>query len=232
MDRKRRNMVWTSVAAAVAVALGGAWSGTLLVPERYPAVAGYAVPGMVEAPVDLASLQRSWPAGFSQAGADVRLIGYMTKVGQGAVTPPPVDTAAVVARPAQEVDLGTRHGRCRARARRGPGLQHLPQLRGERSQPDRPQSVGAGGPPDRRTCRLLLFERHGIAGGQLELRAPRQIPLRGPARAVPGNKMAFGGVRNGAERANLLAFLATLNSAPPPFPAPAPVMADAERAGR
>jgi cytochrome c len=223
MDRKRRNMVWTSVAAAVAVALGGAWSGTLLVPERYPAVAGYAVPGMVEAPVDLASLQRSWPAGFSQAGADVRLMGYMTKVGQGAVTPPPVDPAAVVARPAQEVDLGTRLARADVERGRGAARVCSTCHSFEANGPNRigPNLWGLVG---RQIAGHAGFSYSSAMASQAGNWSYERLDkfLSGPARAVPGNKMAFGGVRNGAERANLLAFLATLNSAPPPFPAPAP----------
>jgi cytochrome c len=45
--------------------------------------------------------------------------------------------------------------------------------------------------------------------------------LASPAKAIPGNKMAFNGVRNPKDRANLLAYLGTLGSAPP-YPAPKP----------
>ena len=46
--------------------------------------------------------------------------------------------------------------------------------------------------------------------------------LTSPARAIPGNKMAFNGVRNPKDRANLLAYLATLGGARVPYPAPKP----------
>lgn len=44
--------------------------------------------------------------------------------------------------------------------------------------------------------------------------------LKAPKEAIPGNKMAFGGVKRDADRANLLAYLATLADSPVPFPAP------------
>ena len=44
--------------------------------------------------------------------------------------------------------------------------------------------------------------------------------LTAPAKAIPGTKMAFGGVKKAQDRANILAYLATLSDAPVPFPAP------------
>ena len=44
--------------------------------------------------------------------------------------------------------------------------------------------------------------------------------LINPKAAVPGTKMAYGGLKKDADRANLLAYLATLSDSPVPFPAP------------
>lgn len=44
--------------------------------------------------------------------------------------------------------------------------------------------------------------------------------IKAPKEAVPGTKMAFGGIKKDGDRANLLAYLATLSDAPKPFPAP------------
>lgn len=44
--------------------------------------------------------------------------------------------------------------------------------------------------------------------------------LLAPKQAIPGTKMAYGGLKKDADRANLLAYLATLSDAPVPFPAP------------
>ncbi len=44
--------------------------------------------------------------------------------------------------------------------------------------------------------------------------------LKDPKGFIPGTKMAFGGVKNDAKRADLIAYLASLSDAPKPFPAP------------
>ena len=44
--------------------------------------------------------------------------------------------------------------------------------------------------------------------------------IKSPKDAVPGTKMAFGGLKKDAERANVLAYLAALSDAPVAFPAP------------
>jgi len=44
--------------------------------------------------------------------------------------------------------------------------------------------------------------------------------IKSPKTAVPGTKMAYGGLKKDADRANLLAYLATLSDAPVAFPAP------------
>jgi cytochrome c len=44
--------------------------------------------------------------------------------------------------------------------------------------------------------------------------------LLAPKKAVPGTKMAYGGLKKDADRANLLAYLQTLSDSPVPFPAP------------
>ena len=44
--------------------------------------------------------------------------------------------------------------------------------------------------------------------------------LINPKGFMKGTKMAFGGVKNDAKRANLIAYLASLSDAPKPFPAP------------
>jgi cytochrome c len=45
--------------------------------------------------------------------------------------------------------------------------------------------------------------------------------LLAPKVFTPGTKMAFAGVKDDAERANLIAYLATLSASPKPYPAPA-----------
>lgn len=45
--------------------------------------------------------------------------------------------------------------------------------------------------------------------------------LLSPKAFTPGTKMAFAGVKDDAERANIIAYLATLSASPKPYPAPA-----------
>lgn len=42
--------------------------------------------------------------------------------------------------------------------------------------------------------------------------------LHNPKAAIPGNKMAFAGIKDNAELADLIAYLRTLNDNPPPLP--------------
>ena len=55
--------------------------------------------------------------------------------------------------------------------------------------------------------------------------------LTSPKGFAPGTKMTFAGVKNDQERANIIAFLATLSASPKPFPAPeAPAEVPADEA--
>ena len=44
--------------------------------------------------------------------------------------------------------------------------------------------------------------------------------IKAPKEAIPGTKMAYGGIKNDKSRADLLAYLQSLSDAPKPFPAP------------
>lgn len=46
--------------------------------------------------------------------------------------------------------------------------------------------------------------------------------LQSPARAIPGNKMAFAGIRRTEDRVAMIAYLRSLETSPPPLPAPRP----------
>lgn len=212
-------MILGGVAAAVSVMLGGGWVASLMVPETYPAQAGYQVPGMTEAPVDLASLQRSWPGGLSEPGGRLRLIGYMRKVERGTIPAPAASEAGPVAAPEPEVDLGTRLAS--ADAARGKGAARVCMSCHSFEQGGRnlvgPNLWGVVGRD--------IASHGGFAYSPALTAQPgswtyEQLDeyLARPARAIPGNKMAFGGIRSPADRANLLAYLGSLSSSPAPFP--------------
>lgn len=54
--------------------------------------------------------------------------------------------------------------------------------------------------------------------------------LISPKASMPGTKMNFSGLKNDAERANLIAYMASINPAAPAFPAPEAAPADADPA--
>ena len=221
MDRRRASLIGGAVAAAITVMLSGAWAGALLIPEDYPAETAYKVPGIPDVPVDLAALQRSWPTGVAEPGERVRLIGYMAKVEKGAVTPPPVTgEAGPAAAPEPEVDLGTRLASANIEkgkgAARACGSCH-------NMAPGGPNLVGPNlwGIVGRDIASHGGFAYSSAMTAQPGNWTYEQLDqyLARPARAIPGNKMAFGGIRNGADRANLLAYLGSLNSTRTPYPA-------------
>jgi cytochrome c len=201
----------------------GAWAGILLVPEDYPAEAAYKVPGIPDVPVDLAALQRGWPTRTAEPGERVRLIDYMAKVEKGAVTPPPITgeagpTATAVTEP--EIDLGTRLAS--ANVEQGKGAARVCSTCHNMAQGG-PNMVGPNlwGIVGRDIASHGGFTYSSAMTAQSGNWSYERLDqyLARPARAVPGNKMAFGGIRNGADRANLLAYLGSLNSTPAPFPA-------------
>ena len=229
MDGWEWTKVGTAVGAAVAVMLSGYWFSGEMMKVDYPEARGYAVEGV--APVDLASLQRAWPAGMHQPGDPAALRGYMTHI-EKAVLPVseagtgtaagevPVDlgTLLAAADPAKGEGLGKVCASCHTFEQGGPN----------RVGPNLWAIVGrpVGSKPG--FAYSAAMAGHGGAWTYDQLNAY----LESPARAVPGNKMSYAGLRNPKSRANLLAWLGTLNRTPAPFPAPAPVAATAAPAAK
>lgn len=204
-----------SVSVAATVVLGASWVSDLLVPIRYPVRSAYQVPGLAEPVVDLATLQRSWPAGMAEPGSRPRLIGYMSRIDD--MPAPARPTAAAPPRPV--ADLGTL-------------LASADIAKGKRTaqlcaschtfDPGGPTRTGPNlwGVVGRDIAAHGGFAYSSALAGQPGAWTYESLDrfLAGPARAVPGTKMAFAGVRNPADRASLLAYLGSLSAAPPPYP--------------
>jgi len=217
----RRTMIAGAISFALATAFGAGWIGNLAVPETYPSVAGYVVPGLDEPLVDRGSLQRSWPAGLDQPGSQVRLISYMTKVDRGEIPAPALATPAGVAVAEPEVDLGTRLAA--ADPERGKSTAKIcmscHNFTKGGSNLVGPNLWGVVGRDIGSHTGFPYSPAMTTHPGSWTYEELDQYIAR-PSRVVPGNKMAFGGIRNGADRANVLAFLASLNDTRVPFPAP------------
>lgn len=229
MDRERWGRIGGAVAGALTVAAVASWLGDLLVPVSYPGRSAYRVPGLAEPVVDLASLQRSWPSGMGDPGSRPRLIGYMRAIDR--VTLPKPAVAAAAPQPVR--DLGTLLAASNAASGERTGKLCASCHTFDRGGQNRtgPNLWGVVG----RDIASAGFAYSGAMTGQPGNWTYESLDhfLTSPAKAVPGTKMTFAGIRNPVDRANLLAWLGTLNAAPAPFPkalaqANAPLAASAQ----
>jgi cytochrome c len=203
---------WTKVGTAIGLACGvigaSTWTAGKLMAPVYPRQQGYEVAGVP--PVDLGAAQRQWPTGGGLAERQ-QMFGYISRIGTGSVrlaaapeaaapAEAPVDLAVLLA--SAEPERGRRTAQaCMAchdlsqggPNRIGPNLWDVV---------DRPVASHAG---------FAYSAALKAQGGQWTYRTLDRF-LTQPGRAVPGTKMTFAGIRNPRERANLLAFLATLGT--------------------
>lgn len=206
MDFWERAKVGASLVLACGTWAACYWLGGTVMAPHYPQQQGFPIAGVP--PVDLAAAQRDWPAGGDRAERQ-ELLGYVSHIDK-AIVPVAAAAAAPVDAP---VDLPTllataepERGRRAAQAcmachdvsengpdRIGPNLWGVV---------DRPVASRAG------FAYSAALKRQG---GQWTFEDLDHF-LSAPARAIPGTKMGFAGLRNPHERANVLAFLASLKT--------------------
>jgi len=227
MDRWEWTKVGASVIAAVVVLVSGEFLAGQVMGVRFPDRQGYPIEGV--APVDLAAAQRSWPSGLSQPGDEAKLRGYMANIEKAVLPLPAAGSAAPVA--AAPVDLGTLLAS--ADPERGKGTAKVCASCHTFDQGG-PNRVGPNlwGVVGRDIAGKGGFAYSAAVAGHAGNWTYQELDryLTSPAREIPGNKMAFNGIRNPKDRANLLAYLGTLGAARAPYPAPKPVVAEPEPA--
>lgn len=226
-DFWERSKVWGAIGLAFGTLGFCLWFATWAMPITYPQQRGYPIEGV--APVDLASAQRNWPGGEARPGDREILLGYIRELEAGRVTLP--QGAQQAGGPAAPVDLGTLlagadAGRGERTAQVCASCHTFDAGGANRTGPNLHGVVG------RAVAGLGGFSYSPALtghGGQWTYEALDQF-LTSPARAIPGTRMAFAGLRNPRDRAHLIAYLASISPGAPPFPAPAPAAQPATQA--
>lgn len=222
MDRDGWKVAWLAAAGAVAVIWSGGWFAGQLVPTRYPAPA---FRGAEDPPplVDLASVQRGWPDSLGGAGERNRLVAFMSDIEHQAPAPAPAAAPRSPAVAEAPVDLGTLLASADAAAGKDKSRLCITCHTLEQGGANRigPNLWGILG---------RKIASHGGFAYSAAMKAEQGTwsyerldrYLASPARAVPGNKMAFAGLRRAPDRAAVIKYLATLGgkaAAPQPMAA-------------
>jgi cytochrome c len=192
----------------------------LAFPETYVAVPGYKVADVSEPAVDLGSLQRSWPAGLSQQGGRANVRDYMRNI-EKVTVPRSAEGPPALAAPAPQVDLATLLAAADAQKGRQTAQVCTSCHSFDQAAQDRigPSLWGVVG---RTVASRGTFAYSSAFRAQTGNWTYERLDhyLTNPAKAVPGNKMGFAGLRRAEDRANVIAFLSTLSTSPVPFPKP------------
>lgn len=220
MGRTRSTLIWVSVLGAIGLMWSLYWIVGEFYPQSHPGRMAY-VPDETVPPVDLADIQRGWPSNLADDDERARLLAYLS------------DTKGTVPIPADAAGGG----------RAAEPLPDLALLLATAEEADG-QSVArscischdfSSGGPDRIGPNLWgvvggdIARNTGFAYSDAMIAAPGVWSyemlydfLGSPARAMPGTKMSFAGLRRPEDRAAVIKYLATLGGNPPPFPVPLP----------
>ena len=218
MDTWERLKFGAAISGTALVFLVIHWVDDLAYPPSYAAKPGYRVPGVDEPAVDLAALQRSWPAGLGDQGGRASVRDYMSNI-KNASVPRSAAGPPVLAPPAPHLDLATLLAGADAEKGRRTAQVCTSCHTFEQGGPDRigPSLWGVVG---RNVAARKTFTYSSALTAQTGSWTYDRLDrwLTNPAKAVPGTKMAFVGLHNDEDRANVIAFLSTLSASPVPFP--------------
>lgn len=203
----------------VAGAAASLWSFNWFAGQLYPrAKVGNLAYAPEEAPprVDMASVQRDWPASLSEPGEGNRLVAYRHAM-QGKAPMP----AAGPATAAPLADLGTLLATAdpnagKAKMQLCASCHDFTQGGPNRIGPNLWGVVGRGVASHAGFAYSPAMKAHGGTWSYEDLFEF----LASPGRDVPGTKMSFAGLRRPEDRAALIRYLATLGNGAPPLPKP------------
>jgi cytochrome c len=169
--------------------------------------------------VDLANVQRLWPAALNEPGDHKRLTAYQQDIERA--PPPPLTGQRPAAVAIAPVDLGALLASADATAGKAKAQVCVSCHDFTKGGPDRigPNLWGVIG---RQVASRPGFSYSPAMTAQHGAWSYDRLfaYLASPARAVPGNRMSFAGVSNPQDRAAVIRFLATLGDNPPPLPHP------------
>lgn len=214
-------MRWLVTGLCVAGAMASLWSLNWFSHQLYPlASAGNLAytPDDMPARVDMAAVQRDWPASLEDPADGNRLIVYHRDM-RGRAPPPAASTSATPAAPPP--DLGTLLAS--ADPNEGKAKMQLCASCHDFS-PGGPNRIGPNlwgviGRPVASHAGFAYSPAMKAHGGAWSYDALFEF-LASPGRDVPGTKMTFAGLRKAEDRAAVIRYLATLGNGAPPLPAP------------
>lgn len=218
MDTWERFKIGVAISGTAFVFLVLHWTSDLVFPVSYAVKAGYKVAGVDQPPVDLAALQRTWPAGLSEQGGRISVRSYMGDI-KNASVPRTAEAPQALPPPAPHLDLATLLAAADVEKGRQTAQVCMACHTFDQGGQDRigPSLWGVVG-RDIHARKTFAYSSAFAAqtGAWTYDRLDRW--LANPAKAVPGTKMAFAGLRRDEDRANVLAFLSTLSASRVPFP--------------
>ncbi|HJT41265.1 MAG TPA: cytochrome c family protein [Sphingobium sp.] len=205
----------------VAGAAASLWSFNWFAGQLYSrAKAGNLAYAPEEAPprIDMAEVQRDWPASLGAPGEGNRVIAYRHEM-QGKAPMPSAGAAAAATAPV--ADLGTLLAAAdpnagKAKTQLCASCHDFTQGGPNRIGPNLWGVVGRGVASHAGFAYSPAMKGHGGTWGYADLFEF----LGSPARDVPGTKMGFAGLRKPEDRAAVIKYLATLGTGAPPLPKP------------
>lgn len=214
-------MRWLVTGLCVAGAAASLWSLSWFARQLYPSVeAGDLAYVPEDAPprIDMAEVQRDWPASLGAPGAANRIIALRHQM-QGKA---PVPGTGMVAAAAPAADLGTLLAAAspdmgKAKVQLCTSCHDLTSGGPNRIGPNLWGVVGRDVAGHAGYAYSPALKGHG---GTWSYRDLFEF-LASPARDIPGTKMSFAGLRKPEDRAAVIRYLATLGNGAPPLPEPA-----------